>query len=95
METVTEHIGFKTGFPCFYFLPTEKMCIRDSGNGKTEVSQNKQNETKVQSDYLLTYQNSFADGTHNLTATAGFTTYYNSLSGLDASRGQGIGLMLT
>ena len=23
METVTEHIGFKTGFPCFYFLPTE------------------------------------------------------------------------
>lgn len=52
------------------------------GNGKTEVSQNKQNETKVQSDYLLTYQNSFADGTHNLTATAGFTTYYNSLSGL-------------
>lgn len=64
------------------------------GNGKTEVSQNKQNETKVQSDYLLTYQNSFADGTHNLTATAGFTTYYNSLSGLDASRGQGIGLVI-
>ena len=64
------------------------------GTGKTEVSQNKQNETKVQSDYLLTYQNSFADGTHNLTATAGFTTYYNSLSGLDASRGQGIGLVI-
>ncbi len=42
----------------------------------------------------MTYQNSFADGTHNLTATAGFTTYYNSLSGLDASRGQGIGLVI-
>lgn len=62
------------------------------GTGKTEVSQFKENETKVQSDYVLTYTNSFGD--HNLTATAGFTTYYNSLSRLDAARGQGIGLVI-
>ena len=46
----------------------------------------------MQSDYVLTYTNSFGD--HNLTATAGFTTYYNSLSRLDAARGQGIGLVI-
>ncbi len=64
----------------------------NNGTGKTEVSQFKENETKVQSDYVLTYTNSFGD--HNLTATAGFTTYYNSLSRLDAARGQGIGLVI-
>lgn len=62
------------------------------GSGKTEVSQFKQEETKVQSDYLLTYTNTFGD--HNLTATAGFTTYYNSLSRLDGARGQGVGLAI-
>lgn len=66
--------------------------IATLGDGKTAVSQFKQDETKVQSDYLLTYANSF--GEHNLTATAGFTTYYNSLSRLDGSRGQGVGLVI-
>lgn len=62
------------------------------GNGRTSVNQFKQNEVKVQSDYLLTYQNTF--GEHGLTATAGFTTYYNSLSRLDAGRQQGVGLAI-
>lgn len=61
------------------------------GDGKTAVEQQKQNETKVQADYLLTYTNSF-NNDHNLTATAGFTTYYNSLSSLTARRGEGNGL---
>ncbi|NDV94028.1 TonB-dependent receptor [Dysgonomonas sp. 521] len=60
------------------------------GDGKTAVEQQKQNETKVQADYLLTYTNSFNN--HNITATAGFTTYYNSLSSLTAKRGEGNGL---
>lgn len=64
------------------------------GTGKTEVSQFKENETKVQSDYVLTYTNSFDNGNHNLTATAGFTTYYNSLSRLDGARKQGVGLVI-
>ena len=71
---------------------TVKGNVATLGTGKTEVSQFKENETKVQSDYVLTYTNSFGD--HNLTATAGFTTYYNSLSHLDAARGQGIGLVI-
>ncbi|WP_455663634.1 SusC/RagA family TonB-linked outer membrane protein [Phocaeicola sp.] len=71
---------------------TVKGNVATLGTGKTEVSQFKENETKVQSDYVLTYTNSFGD--HNLTATAGFTTYYNSLSRLDGSRGQGIGLVI-
>lgn len=71
---------------------TVKGNVATLGTGKTEVSQFKENETKVQSDYVLTYTNTFGD--HNLTATAGFTTYYNSLSRLDAARGQGIGLVI-
>lgn len=71
---------------------TVKGNVATLGTGKTEVNQFKENATKVQSDYVLTYTNSFGD--HNLTATAGFTTYYNSLSRLDAARGQGIGLVI-
>lgn len=64
------------------------------GTGKTEINQFKQNETKVQSDYVLTYMNSFQEGAHNLTATVGFTTYYNSLSRLEGARKQGVGLVI-
>lgn len=71
-----------------YDVDTEEEVVM--GDGKTAVEQTKLNETKVQSDYLLTYNNKFGD--HNLTATAGFTTYYNSLSSLTAKRGEGNGL---
>lgn len=60
------------------------------GDGRTSVTQQKLNETKVQSDYLLTYTNKFND--HSITATGGFTTYYNTLSSLTATRGEGNGL---
>lgn len=72
--------------------PEAEGNIEVLGSKKTEISQYKQNETKVQSDYLLTYMNSF--GEHNITATAGFTTYYNSLSRLEAGRKQGDGLVI-
>ena len=62
------------------------------GDGKTGVSQAKQTEMKTQSDYLLTYTNTWGD--HNLTATAGFTTYYNKLENLGAARAQGVGLVI-
>ena len=101
-----EHFNFRAVFSMDYgsnngrtyqpiikvYDPTVKGNVATLGTGKTEVSQFKENETKVQSDYVLTYTNSFGD--HNLTATAGFTTYYNSLSRLDAARGQGIGLVI-
>lgn len=74
--------------------PTVAGSVATLGTGKTEISQFKQNETKVQSDYVVTYTNSFGDNTHNLTATAGFTTYYNSLSRLDGARKQGVGLVI-
>lgn len=66
--------------------------IETLGNGKTGVSQTKQTEVKVQSDYLLTFTKSWED--HGLTATAGFTTYYNRLESLNAARGQGVGLVI-
>ena len=66
--------------------------VETLGDGKTGVSQEKQTETKVQSDYLLTYQNTW--GEHSLTATAGFTTYYNELELLGAARTQGVGLVI-
>lgn len=56
--------------------------IATLGTGKTGVTQAKETEMKVQSDYLLTYTNSWGD--HSLTATAGFTTYYNKLENLNA-----------
>ena len=62
------------------------------GNGKTGVKQSKETETKVQSDYLLTYTNTWGD--HSLTATAGFTTYYNKLEMLGGERTQGVGLVI-
>ena len=91
-----KHFTFKAMFSMDYasnngrtYLPIMKVYddtaagdVVTLGTGKTEVSQFKENETKVQSDYLLTYTNSFDNGNHNLTATAGFTTYYNSLSRL-------------
>lgn len=71
-----------------YDVDTQEAVVM--GDGKTAVEQQKQNETKVQADYLLTYSNSF--NKHNITATAGFTTYYNSLSSITAKRGEGNGL---
>ena len=61
--------------------------IATLGNGKTGVSQAKETEMKVQSDYLLTYTNSWGD--HSVTATAGFTTYYNKLENLNGARTKG------
>lgn len=103
-----KHFNFKAMFSMDYasnngrtYLPVMKVYddtaagdVVTLGTGKTEVSQFKENETKVQSDYLLTYTNSFDHGNHNLTATAGFTTYYNSLSRLDGARKQGVGLVI-
>ncbi|MBS1512034.1 MAG: TonB-dependent receptor [Bacteroidetes bacterium] len=43
-------------------------------SAKTQVSENDDSYKKFQQDYILTYKKSFRD--HNLTATAGFTTYY-------------------
>ncbi len=61
----------------------------DSLSKKTSISQSQNIYTKIQSDYLLTYQQQFDN--HNITATAGFTTYYNSYSQVEATRNQGEG----
>lgn len=42
---------------------------------KTQVSENDDSYKKFQQDQILTFKKSFGD--HNLTATAGFTTYYS------------------
>ncbi|QEC52405.1 TonB-linked SusC/RagA family outer membrane protein [Anseongella ginsenosidimutans] len=55
----------------------------------TSVNQSQDIYTKVQSDWLLTYKNSFND--HNLTAMAGWTSYYNSFEGTSGHRTQGDG----
>jgi len=61
----------------------------DPLNRVTSVSQNQNIFTKIQTDWLLTYKNSFGD--HNLTATAGWTSYYNSYESTNAARTQGSG----
>ncbi len=61
----------------------------DSLQRISSVSQNQNIYTKIQSDYLLTYQNTFGD--HNLTVLGGITSYYNSFEGVNSSRTQGSG----
>ena len=101
-----KHFQFKAMFSMDYasnnsrkFTPIIKVYdasaegnIVTLGDGKTGVSQAKQTEMKTQSDYLLTYTNTWGD--HSLTATAGFTTYYNKLENLGAARAQGVGLVI-
>ncbi|MCR6722258.1 MAG: TonB-dependent receptor [Chitinophagaceae bacterium] len=48
-------------------------------NQTTRVSEGDQNWRKFQQDHVLTYKNNFGD--HNVTATAGFTTFYNGYRG--------------
>lgn len=43
---------------------------------KTQVSENDDTYRKFQQDHILTFKKGFGD--HNVTATAGFTTYYSS-----------------
>lgn len=70
--------------PNIEYANPDNNAIVTNGSGRTRVDQTKINETKVQSDYILTYNDTFGD--HNLTATGGFTTYYNQLSKLEAGR---------
>ncbi len=52
------------------------------------ISQGKSTKTVAQTDYILTYENSF--GPHNLTAMTGLTTNYIEFSSLSGSRSQNI-----
>jgi TonB-linked SusC/RagA family outer membrane protein len=55
----------------------------DRNNRQTSVNQSNQRWNKYQQDHVLTYKNSFGD--HNVTASAGFTTFFNNYVGLFAS----------
>jgi TonB-linked SusC/RagA family outer membrane protein len=55
----------------------------DRNNRQTSVNQNNQRFNKYQQDHILTYKNSFGD--HNVTASAGFTTFYSEYRGLFGS----------
>ena len=50
---------------------------------KTQVTENDDTYKKFQQDHILNYKKSFGD--HNLTATAGFTTYYSGYRGRAAT----------
>ncbi|SEK41052.1 SusC/RagA family TonB-linked outer membrane protein [Parapedobacter koreensis] len=60
------------------------------GNLLTAVNQSQNIYYKYQTDWLLTYKNSF--DLHNITATAGFTTYKQGMEEVSARRTQGEGL---
>ena len=55
----------------------------NTGYTITKVYQQNTTYKKYQQDYLLTYKNKF--GEHNLTALAGFTTYFNDYSEINGS----------
>ncbi len=52
----------------------------DQNNRTTSVSQNNLRWYKFQQDHILTYRKNF--GNHGITAIGGFTTYFNSFTGL-------------
>ena len=102
--TFLEHFSFRANFLADYgfnqgraYSPLvnvynpdiEEESKIDELNRVTSVSQNQNIFTKVQTDWLLTYKNSFED--HNLTATVGWTSYYNSYESTNSSRTQGSG----
>jgi TonB-linked SusC/RagA family outer membrane protein len=58
----------------------------DSLVRNTSVSQYHNMYTKLQGDYLLTFQRKFGD--HGLTALAGITTYYTAFEGVSLARNQ-------
>jgi TonB-linked SusC/RagA family outer membrane protein len=58
----------------------------EPNNRTTSVNQGQGSWKKFQQDHILTFKKSF--GEHNLTAIAGFTTYFNSYNGLFGSVSQ-------
>lgn len=63
--------------PLIYVYGAEDNSVNlQSGYTATEVYQKENRFTKLQQEYLLTYKKDFGD--HALTATGGFTTYYNT-----------------
>lgn len=58
----------------------------EPNNRTTSVNQGQSSWKKFQQDHILTFKKSF--GEHNLTAIAGFTTYFNSYNGLFGSVSQ-------
>jgi TonB-linked SusC/RagA family outer membrane protein len=55
----------------------------DSIRRRTSVNQSQSIYSKIQQDYILTYKKNL--NKHNLTAMAGFTTYYNSMEAVNSS----------
>ncbi len=94
------HFSFKSTFSLDYAVnenrglsPIITVYNPDIGGAENlttseSVSQSKSTRAVAQSDYILTYDNSF--GSHNLTATAGVTTNFTEYSLLGASRSQNI-----
>lgn len=58
----------------------------DRNNRQTSVNQNTQRWNKYQQDHILSYKNSFGD--HNISGTAGITTFFTNYNGLFASSRQ-------
>lgn len=67
-------------------LPSGEQVFIDPNNRITSVSHSSNNWKKFQQDHILTFKKNFGD--HGLTAIAGFTTYFNSYTGLSASARQ-------
>lgn len=99
-----EHFTFRSSFLVDYgfnpersYMPLLNFYNPDlAGENKTDrvglvtsVNQSQSIEAKIQSDWLLTYRNTFDD--HSLTAMVGYTTYSTRYEQLSASRTQGSG----
>ena len=72
------NVNARTYTPLYYaYNPVNNVPYLAST--KTQVSENDESYKKFQQDHILNYRKSFGD--HNITATAGFTTYYSGYRG--------------
>ena len=81
-------VGESRGFSPIIYVFNPDIDGKENLTTTESISQSKSTRTVAQSDYILTYDNSF--GAHNLTATAGLTTNYTEYSSLNGSRNQNI-----
>lgn len=81
-------VGESRSFSPIVYVFNPDINGKENLNTSESISQSKSTSTVAQSDYILTYDNTF--GSHSLTATAGLTTNYTEYSSLSGSRSQNI-----
>ena len=83
------NINSRSYTPLYYAYDPTKNNKVDLYSANTQVSENDQTYRKFQQDHILNFKKNF--GSHNLTLTSGFTTYYFGFFGRSGQSSQASG----